>query len=51
MIAERLPNNLANVAQQLRQERADFHAKGSSTEGVDWRSRIRDLLGATELSR
>jgi hypothetical protein len=51
MIAERLPNNLANVAQQLRQERADFHANGSSTEGVDWRSRIRDLLGATELSR
>lgn len=50
MIAERLPNNLANVAQQLRQERADFHANGSSTEGVDWRSRIRELLGATELS-
>jgi len=48
MIAERLPDNLADVAQQLRRERADHHAKGSSTEGVDWRSRIRELLGATE---
>jgi precorrin-2 dehydrogenase/sirohydrochlorin ferrochelatase len=51
MIAERLPDNLADVAQQLRRERADHHAKGSSTEGVDWRSRIRELLGATEPSR
>jgi len=32
MIAERLPDNLADVAQQLRRERADHHAKGSSTE-------------------
>lgn len=51
MIAERLPDNVADVARQLRQERADFHANGTSTEGVDWRSRIRQLLGADELTR
>ncbi len=51
MIAERLPDNLADVAQRLRQERADFHASGTSTEGVDWRPRIRELLGSTEPSR
>lgn len=50
MIAERLPDNLADVAQQLRRERADFHATGASTEGVDWRPRIRELL-ETETSR
>ena len=50
MIAERLPHNLADVAQQLRQERSDFHAKGAGTEGVDWRPRIRELLGTDELS-
>jgi siroheme synthase-like protein len=50
MIAERLPGNLAGVAHQLRRERADFHAAGVSTEGVDWRPRIRELLG-TNLSR
>jgi precorrin-2 dehydrogenase / sirohydrochlorin ferrochelatase len=50
MIAERLPDNLADVAQQLRDERAAFHAAGASTEGVDWRPRIRALLGSDELS-
>jgi precorrin-2 dehydrogenase / sirohydrochlorin ferrochelatase len=44
MIAERLPDNLADVAQRLRQERENFHASGASTEGVDWRPRIRELL-------
>jgi len=51
MIAERLPQNVAAVARQLRQERADFHVEGTSTEGVDWRPRIRALLGADELTR
>jgi precorrin-2 dehydrogenase/sirohydrochlorin ferrochelatase len=50
MIAEGLPDNLAEVAEQLRLERAAFHAKGSSTEGIDWRVRILELLGDTELS-
>ena len=51
MIAESLPDNLAEVAQQLRVERASFHADGASTEGVDWRARIRELLGDAQLSR
>ena len=51
MIAERLPDNLGDVAQQLRRERDELHADGSSTEGLDWRPRIRELLGGTELSR
>jgi precorrin-2 dehydrogenase / sirohydrochlorin ferrochelatase len=51
MIAEGLPDNLAEVAEQLRLERATFHADGSSTEGIDWRARIRELLGDPELSR
>jgi precorrin-2 dehydrogenase len=50
MIAERLPENLADVAQRLREERAEFHASGASTESVDWRPRIRELLGSNELS-
>jgi len=50
MIAELLPGNLGDVAQRLRQERADFHDKGLSTEGLDWRTRIRDLLGIGEPS-
>jgi siroheme synthase-like protein len=44
MIAEQLPSNLADVADQLRQERNAYHASGTSTEGVDWRPRIRELL-------
>jgi precorrin-2 dehydrogenase/sirohydrochlorin ferrochelatase len=51
MIARRLPDNLADVARLLRQERADFHAQGASTEDVDWRLRIRELLGTDELTR
>jgi precorrin-2 dehydrogenase/sirohydrochlorin ferrochelatase len=52
MIADRLPDNLADVAQTLRRERDAFHERGSSTEGVDWRPRIRELLGEPEeLSR
>jgi siroheme synthase-like protein len=50
MIARGLPDNLGDVARQLRQERADVHARGSSTEGRDWRPRIRELLGGTERS-
>jgi siroheme synthase (precorrin-2 oxidase/ferrochelatase) len=48
MIAETLPDNLAEVAQRLRLERAAFHADGSSTEGIDWRRRIHELVGDTE---
>ncbi len=51
MIDERLPDNLGDVARQLRRERAELHAGGSSTEGFDWRPRIRELLGDSEPSR
>jgi siroheme synthase-like protein len=51
MIAERLPDNLGDVARQLRQERADFHNTGRSTEAIDWKTRIRVLLGVSESSR
>ena len=51
MIAQRLPEKLGEIAAQLRQERSDFHDKGLSTEGIDWRTRIRELLGVSQTSR
>ncbi len=51
MIAERLPDNLGQVAQALRRERDDFHERGASTEGIDWRPRIRELLSDAARSR
>jgi precorrin-2 dehydrogenase / sirohydrochlorin ferrochelatase len=51
MIAEALPDNLADVAQTLRRERNEYHDRGSSTEAVDWRPRIRELLSESESSR
>jgi len=44
MIAQHLPSNLGDVATQLRSERAALHVDGASTEGVDWKPRIRELL-------
>jgi siroheme synthase-like protein len=44
MIVERLPSRLGDVATQLRAERAALHHDGASTEGVDWKPRIRELL-------
>lgn len=44
MIVERLPPHLGDVAHQLRSEREALHRDGSSTEGVDWKPRIRELL-------
>jgi siroheme synthase-like protein len=51
MIARSLPDNLADVAQTLRRERDDYHDRGSSTEGIDWRPRIRELLDDSETAR
>jgi siroheme synthase-like protein len=45
LVAARLPNNLSDVAATLRQERSAVHERGDSTEGVDWRTRIHELLG------
>ncbi|MGB8180004.1 MAG: bifunctional precorrin-2 dehydrogenase/sirohydrochlorin ferrochelatase [Acidimicrobiales bacterium] len=44
LIAEALPDNLARVANSLRDERRRLHDDGTSTEGVDWRPRIGELL-------
>jgi precorrin-2 dehydrogenase/sirohydrochlorin ferrochelatase len=44
LVAERLPTNLAEVAATLRREREALHEQGASTEGLDWRPRIRELL-------
>jgi precorrin-2 dehydrogenase/sirohydrochlorin ferrochelatase len=48
LIAAQLPSNLAGVARQLRDERAALHAQGTSSEGRDWRPRIRQLLESTD---
>ncbi|HEY5265197.1 MAG TPA: bifunctional precorrin-2 dehydrogenase/sirohydrochlorin ferrochelatase [Acidimicrobiales bacterium] len=45
LAASRLPDNLADVAATLREERRIVHDTGASTENVDWRPRIRELLG------
>jgi precorrin-2 dehydrogenase / sirohydrochlorin ferrochelatase len=46
LVAERLPSNLAVVAATLRDERHALHERGGSTEGRDWRPRVRELLAA-----
>ena len=48
LVARALPDNLAQVASTLRDERRQLHDEGASTEGVDWRPRIRELLHAQE---
>ena len=45
LAAQRLPNNLGEVAATLREERRAVHERGASTEDLDWRTRIRELLG------
>ncbi len=44
MVAERLPTNLADVATTLREERRQLHEGGVTTENLDWRARIDELL-------
>lgn len=44
LVAERLPQNLAEAATTLRRERRALHDRGATTEDLDWRSRIRELL-------
>ncbi|MHB8379475.1 MAG: precorrin-2 dehydrogenase/sirohydrochlorin ferrochelatase family protein [Acidimicrobiales bacterium] len=48
LAAQRLPHNLGDVAATLREERRTVHARGASTEDVDWRTRIRELLGTDD---
>ncbi|HWD95832.1 MAG TPA: bifunctional precorrin-2 dehydrogenase/sirohydrochlorin ferrochelatase [Acidimicrobiales bacterium] len=47
LVAERLPSNLADVATRLREERRALHESGTTTENLDWRSRIDELLAET----
>jgi siroheme synthase-like protein len=47
LIRERLPGHLGAVARQLRADRAELHARGRTTENVDWRTRIHELLDDT----
>jgi precorrin-2 dehydrogenase / sirohydrochlorin ferrochelatase len=42
--AEALPPDVASLAQQLRAERDALHAEGRTTEGLDWRGRIDELI-------
>lgn len=44
LVAERLPSNLADVAATLREERRQLHDSGASTEQLNWRARIDELL-------
>ncbi len=43
-VANALPANLSAVAETLRKERAALHERDESTEGIDWRVRIRELM-------
>ena len=44
LIRRHLPEHLGEVAIQLRRERTALHESGASTEDVNWRPRIRELL-------
>jgi siroheme synthase-like protein len=44
-IAALLPDDLGEVAATLRAERDELHRQGRTTEGIDWRPRIAELLG------
>jgi siroheme synthase-like protein len=46
LVAERLPTNLGEIADTLREERRQVHERGASTENLDWPARIRELLSA-----
>jgi siroheme synthase-like protein len=43
-IRELLPKNLGDIAERLKAERQRLHSSGKSTEGVDWKPLIRELL-------
>jgi siroheme synthase-like protein len=46
LLADALPENLAQAASQLRAERDALHGHGLSTEDVDWSARILELLSS-----
>ena len=44
-VAAAVPESAAHAAAVLRAERRELHDAGASTEGIDWRRRVRQLLG------
>lgn len=47
LVATNLPSDLGTVAEALREERWRLHARGMSTESIDWTARITELLSCT----
>ena len=43
-VALALPKNLAAVARELRKERDALHSSGTSTENLEWMSRVQELI-------
>ncbi|MGA2123670.1 MAG: bifunctional precorrin-2 dehydrogenase/sirohydrochlorin ferrochelatase [Acidimicrobiales bacterium] len=50
LVAAALPPGLSRVAQDLRRERRRLHDDGMTSEGIDWRARIRDVLASDTVS-
>jgi uroporphyrin-III C-methyltransferase len=44
-VRDALPVGLADVAAQIADERRAVHERGATTEGLDWRTRIDELVG------
>lgn len=45
-IASSVGPEVGDAAESLAAERAALHARGQTTEGIDWRTRIEELLGS-----
>ena len=50
-LSEAIGAEFAAAAETLAAERAALHEDGKTTEGLDWMTRIRELLGDTSLGR
>src|SRR5262245_58257154 len=48
-VREALPVGLAGVAAEIADERRALHDRGETTEGLDWRGRIDELVGETTI--
>jgi siroheme synthase-like protein len=51
LVAAALPTGLARVADDLRRERRRLHDDGVTTEGIDWRRRIEELVSGVARSQ
>ncbi len=50
LVAAALPSGLSRVAHDLRRERRRLHDEGKTSEGIDWRVRIEDVLAGDTVS-